>query len=76
MTADSIEAAALARLHAYLRRAERDDLVTDRDTDIARDAFVQGFRMGASWGIRTTSQLSSPTFREAIAVLAAVAREP
>lgn len=70
--ADSIEAAALARLHNYLRRAQP---VDDHDAEIARDAFVQAFRWGAAWGIRTTSQLSSPQFREAISVLAAVVGE-
>lgn len=69
---DSIDAAALARLHDYLRRAGPH--ATASDVIAARDAFMQGFRMGCTWGVRTTGKLSSPEFREAVTALADVVR--
>lgn len=68
---DSVEAAALARLHDYMRR---EPLAAERELEVARDAFVQGFRYGARWSVRATSALSNPEFREAIAILSDLTR--
>jgi hypothetical protein len=68
-------AAALARLHDYLRRAPQ---ATPEQEEIARDAFVEGFRYGARWAVFTTASLADPQLKKAIEVLADAlrAREP
>jgi hypothetical protein len=65
--ADSVDAAALARLHDYMRRAPG---ATERETEIARDAFVSGFRYGSAWGVRTSGALADQHFRSAVFMLA------
>jgi predicted lipid-binding transport protein (Tim44 family) len=68
----AIEAAGRARLHDYLRRAQP---VSEADELIARAAFLDGFRMGSRWAVRTCTALSDPRFREALEVVAEACKE-
>lgn len=63
----TVEAAALARLHDYMRR---EPSATEREETIARDAYVAGFTAGGRWALRTSSQLADPRVQAAVAVLA------
>lgn len=76
---DSVEAAALARLHDYLRRTGYSLNPSEEmpmDVLAARDAFVQGFKSGARWALLMSGRLASPEFREAIQAICDVVREP
>lgn len=67
----SVDDAAIGRLYAYLHRAEP---VAEHDELIARDAFMEGFRQGARYAIRTSGALSSPEVQAAVHVLAELLR--
>jgi hypothetical protein len=63
----AVEAAAMSRLHDYLRRAQP---VSEHDELIARDAYMAGFAVGGRWALVTSGRLARSDVQQAITVLA------
>jgi hypothetical protein len=71
----AVEAAALSRFWEYQRQPRRTD-PEDTADDVARDAYLAGFRAGARYAIHLTSALADPQFQAAVQFLADLSEEP